>query len=429
MEDIYIQYRHKKYFINPPDYWKILTFAVFEENFKKQDVEALTRNVLKNPIRSEPLSSRVNPSDRVAVIIEDLTRASPKAIVLEALLDELREAGIPDKSISIVISLGSHRRPNHEEIAQGYGRDIVKRYEFISHDCLSPDLVPIGRLKTGAEVKINRIVYEADFRIGVGSIFPHPMNGFGGGGKILFPGVADRESMLEHHLKYSLRKEAGLGRLDGNPFYEEVCSLSKAGGLDFIINSVLDHNDRLYDLVCGDPIEAHLAGVEIERGIISRRFRGMSDLTLITAFPYSEGQQVMKPLAPASIITKEGGCIILFADMITPLPEILLKACEAFRQRHGSNLTSALFDHFERNLGIKDGLPPELNMALAQALMAQDRFRVILVSEDIPRETVERIGFYYAEDPDRAFEMSREFCPDPEVNIIPSGGIILPIIE
>ena len=111
---------------------------------------------------------------------------------------------------------------------EALGREIVRSYPVFNHDCHAPDLVPVGRLRTGQVVKINRLVWEADYRIGVGSIFPHPMNGFGGGAKILFPGVADFDSILVHHLKHAFRRGAELGRVEGNPFHEEVCAQGRS---------------------------------------------------------------------------------------------------------------------------------------------------------------------------------------------------------
>ena len=67
-------------------------------------------------------------------------------------------------------------------------------------------------------------------------------------------------------------------------------------------------------------------------------------------------------------------------------------------------------------------------MSLAQALLAQHKFKVILVSEDIPRDTAERLGFAFAEDLNQAFVMTETFFSSPEVHIVPSGGVILPVL-
>jgi nickel-dependent lactate racemase len=255
------------------------------------------------------------------------------------------------------------------------------------------------------------------------------MNGFGGGGKILFPGVSDFDSILEHHLKYSFRGGSALGKLQGNPFYEEVRSLATAGGLNFIINSVLDHNDKLYDLVCGDPVEAHLAGINISKRIISLKFQKKADVTVISSFPYKEGTQIMKPLAPASEITKEGGVIILVADCTVPLSNAYVEGCERFRLTHAGHLKEGVLELFDSNRRIMEDGAPEFNMSMAQALLAQHEFNVILVSDTVPRETAERLGFLFAEDLNHAFAMSANFLPDPEVHVVPSGGVILPVLQ
>ena len=229
-------------------------------------------------------------------------------------------------------------------------------------------------------------------------------------------------------MKHSFRDGSDLGKVEGNPFYEEIRAISKAGGLDFIINSVLDHNDSLYDVVCGDPVEAHIKGMEICKRIISKRFEKQSDVTIITIFPYSEGQQIMKPLAPASMVTKEGGWIILFADVTIPLPDIFIEACETFRKEAGPDFRTEIFSRFDRNQRIAKNTVPEVKMALAQALLGQAQFKIIIVSEDIPRETIERLGFYYAKDPGSAFEIVDKACAQPEVHVIPAGGVILPVL-
>ncbi len=363
------------------------------------------------------------------MVIEDPSRASPKQLVLRALLLELSEAGVRPGQIVVVIGTGTHRQVDRAEMRDAYGDDLVDLYEFVNHDCRAQDLVPIGSLRSGTVVSINRRVSEADLKIGIGSIFPHPMNGFGGGGKILFPAVADFDSILEHHLRYSFREASGLGRLEGNPFYEEVCDLAQAAGLDFVINSVLDHNDRLYQTVCGAPVEAHLAGVAISRRILSAPFAGRSDVTIISAFPYAEGTQIMKPLAPATEMTREGGVIILACDYSVPLAESYLAGCESFRTMHAGRIRPAVLDLFGRNERILADGAPEFNMSMAQALLGQHDFRIIIVSPDMPRSTAERLGFAYAHTIEEAIGMAQQQYPEAQVNVVPSGGVILPVLS
>ena len=191
---------------------------------------------------------------------------------------------------------------------------------------------------------------------------------------------------------------------------------------------MLDQNDQVFDLVSGHPVHAHLAGIEKSKKIISQEFPKKSDLTIITSFPYTEGPQIVKPLVPASMVTKEGGCIILAADCTGNLPDAFIDSFEKFHSEHGEDLLGGVLEHFEQNRLIMEGGAIDFNMALGLTLATQAKFNIILVSEDIPRETGEKMGFLYADNLENAFEMSSSFCARPEVNVIPAGGIILPVL-
>jgi nickel-dependent lactate racemase len=429
MKTVFIFYQRQRVRFTIPDNWNLLSFPDFPDNGKTANVNKLTKDALNKPIQSPALNDLLSPTDSIAIIIEDLTRTSPKRLILKVLLDNLNEIGIPKKNINIIIATGTHRGLKHEELEGAFGRDLLDRYAFSNHDCRASDLVPIGMLKTGCEVKINRKVFNADFRIGIGSISPHPMNGFGGGGKILFPGVADFNSILHHHLKYTFHEGTGLGKIRGNIFYDEVCAITRSAKLDFVINSILDQKDQAYDLVSGDPVYAHLAGIEKSKDIIAQRFSRKADLTIITSFPYAEGPQIVKPLVPASIVTKEGGCIILAADCTGNLPDDFIDSFESFHSKYGHNLLGGVMEYFENNRLIMDGGAIDFNMALGLTLALQHRFKIILVSKDIQRVTGEKMGFLYADNLEQAFELSETVCtPNPEVHVIPSGGVILPVI-
>ncbi len=430
MKKAHIFYGHQKVTFEIPSKWHVLTFAQFDDHFTKKDVKELTKNALKKPVHAKTLKHALTPSDKVAIIVEDLTRAAPKRLILETLMEELDVVPVPSENISVIIALGTHRDLTAEELESTFGKALLQRYTFINHDCHATDLVPVGRLKTGRGVKINRTVHDATFRIGIGSIFPHPMNGFGGGGKILFPGVADFDSIREHHLKYTFQEGTDLGKIEGNVFYEQVCDISRSARLGYVINGILDPGDQVYDVVSGDPIRAHLAGIEKSKAIICQEFPKKSDLTIITSFPYSEGPQIVKPLSPASMVTKEGGCIILAADCEGNLPEAFVNSFEKFHSRYGNNLLGGVLEHFENNRLIMEEGAIDFNMALGMTLAIQHKFKIILVSKDIPRETGEKMGFLYAEDLEHAIDISATICPiNPEVHIIPSGGVILPFLE
>jgi len=178
----------------------------------------------------------------------------------------------------------------------------------------------------------------------------------------------------------------------------------------------------------GDPVHAHLAGIEKSVGLLSQKFTKKSDITLISSFPHTEGPQITKSIGPAKMVTKDGGYIILAAESVGHLPDFYVECFKGFRSKYGDNLLKNVLEHFEQNRLILEDGAIDFNMALGITLATEYRFKIILASGDISREKCEAIGFLHAENLEEAFELSSGVGPHPEVNIIPSGGIILPAL-
>lgn len=68
-------------------------------------------------------------------------------------------------------------------------------------------------------------------------------------------------------------------------------------------------------------------------------------------------------------------------------------------------------------------------MSLARALRTQDAFNVILVTNRIPEARVRQVGFQRAATLLEAFDGVDAVFSSPEVHIIPSGGVILPVLQ
>ena len=93
MSNAFIIYGNQKVPFEIPPQWNLLTFADFGDQQLHRDVTQLTKKALKNPIQSDLLKDCLSSSDRVAVLIEDLTRASPNKQIREYFLEGLVDAG------------------------------------------------------------------------------------------------------------------------------------------------------------------------------------------------------------------------------------------------------------------------------------------------------------------------------------------------
>jgi hypothetical protein len=68
-----------------------------------------------------------------------------------------------------------------------------------------------GKSNEGIEVWLNRRLEDASFIIGIGNLVPHPISGYAGGAKILYPGVAGEETIAGFHVSFGLDPENRYG--------------------------------------------------------------------------------------------------------------------------------------------------------------------------------------------------------------------------
>jgi nickel-dependent lactate racemase len=190
----------------------------------------------------------------------------PNAELLPQILGELALAGVDPGSITVVFGGGAHRPMSSHEMTDLAGPALASTLRLTAHDSRGSECAWVGRTPRGNDVRINRIVAEADLVIGLGVVEPHEFAGFGGGRKAILPGVAAYASIVHNHSIALLSDEAARpGVLAGNPIHEEMLSAARFGGLEFIVNVVLDAQNRVVALAAGDPEAAHARLVEFVR--------------------------------------------------------------------------------------------------------------------------------------------------------------------
>ena len=426
--DYFLYSGEKKQTFTLPPKWTILERTEISEDFPETPVEDLTRKALAAPMGSSSLSEMGGKNTDVAILVDDPARATPVARMLPSILSELLETGVKHEQITIVVALGTHRFASQKDLEAKVGKTVLKEYRVVQHDCHANNLVPIGKLLTGAEVAIDPFVAKAQIKIGVGSIFPHPMNGFGGGAKILFPGVADFKSISEHHFHYTPEPGCVLGHTETNPFHHEVCRMAEAAGLNFIVNCVFDARERVVDMVAGHFEEAHRVGIEKSKQNYAFHMKEAADVTIVSADPYNEGPQIMKPIIPASLMTtRPGGAVIVLARCPGGMPEAMLQSFDNIFKTKPEHTGRYAVNAFKTAQIMAEGAI-DFNCAIFFALVCASRTRITLVSEDLDQTTAGRLGFHYAPTLDAAISKEQEKQPEATANIFPLGGLLLPIM-
>ena len=283
------------------------------------DLDRAIREALAHPVASQPLRKIARPSDKVCIVVTDITRSCPDDKLLPPLLDELEAAGVPDANITVIVALGMHRPSNHGERVSMLGEAIVRRYNVRDHEPQNPDmLVDLGPVAWNVPAVTNRIALEADLLVATGIVEPHQYAGFSGGRKTVAIGVAGEPTIEYTHLPWALdHPRTRLGNLDGNPFHEAVTEIALKVGLRFICNVVVDDDGRVVAVRAGDTVQAFDALVDIARELYVAPIEHDYDVA-VAGVDYPKDTNLYQAsraashlvFAPTSVVRK-GGIIIL----------------------------------------------------------------------------------------------------------------------
>ena len=420
--------RDRKEYFSLPGTWVPLSLSESDREIPLLSINEMTRQALSNPTGSPPLREMVSGKERIVLIIDDCTRPTPVAGILEVLLPYLAESGIPRDKITIVAALGTHVPIAAADLELKVGKSVAAQYRIVQHNAWQPDLVPV-RLPDGAgTVRINPEVAGADVKIGISSILPHPMAGYGGGPKIIMPGVSDFEYIRAHHMKLTIDPRSFAGHTAGNPFHEACMRVARTVGLDFSINCVYNQHGETERIIGGSLDSAFAAAVDACFERLGARFEKKVDITITSTYPHTHAHQFVKGLSAPDVITKETGAILVAVPTISPLPADFLASFNVIREKSGNNPDPFIRDAMTRGLPFLPDKPLEFNMAMKCALI-RPRIRTILVSPMITENEARTMGFEYA--PSIADGISRleSSYPEATVAIFPSGGLIVPVTD
>jgi nickel-dependent lactate racemase len=355
------------------------------------DARGAVQVALEEPIDGVRLRRLAGPGVKAALIVDDLTRPTPVAAFADLLLKELE--GVEE--LSVVMALGLHPPPSRGEVEAKLGRELAEMVVF--HDPRG-DLTYLGRTVNGTEVYINRTVAEADLRVAVGTITPHPFAGFSGGPKILLPGVAGEETIKANH-GLMRRPGATLASLDGNPVYDDEAYVASKL-FTYALNLIPSPGGGYLGAVAGEALKAHRAGaaklLEHCLYVVPRPV----DIAITSSHPAEVNlYQSWKGVFAVADAVKPGGTIILATPAPMGVPEEKLKVAE----RYG--LASKSIGELEDLLSqLPDYVFGLIYLKLRAVLEGK---QLIVVSPSLSREEVEELGFMHARSIEEALEMVR----------------------
>lgn len=424
----YVNYGKEKLYFDLPKGWNLISF---EDRLSIPGINnPLTeiRNALDHPVGSPKIEMLAKPGMKVVILFDDLQRPTPAHLVIPEILDRLNKAGIPDSDITAICALGTHPIPSIETLKTKAGEETFLRLNgrIFSHDPHSKENVLIGKTHWGTPVEINPYVAHSDLIIGIGECMPHPSAGFGGGFKIIMPGVCSYKTTAHHHFTWMRHKNSRINILDGNPYYEDIVDAGRLSGLKFKIDFIINEKKEIIKAFAGDPFLEHKAASNFARSILTVSLPKIPDVSITAAYPMEIGVQSTKALLMASNCTKNGGIIIWVAPQREAGPILPLI------QEMGSDESATSFHRRLMEGDIPDHLKPFGISYIMQVVHFKEiaqKYNVIHVTEGLAPELIRMMKFSYAADLQKAIEMAYQKRPNADIAIFPSGGSIIPDVR
>ncbi|SPF34154.1 nickel-dependent lactate racemase LarA [Candidatus Desulfosporosinus infrequens] len=289
-----------------------------------EDDHEVVLNALRSPIGTKPLREMVKSSDKVVIVISDITRPTPNHKLIPWILEELPH--VPLKNVTIINGTATHRDQTREEFVEMLGETVVETVRVINHHCHEKsELTHLGTSQFGCEVYLNKEYVDADFRIVTGFIEPHFFAGFSGGPKGIMPGIAGIETILTfHNAKMIGHPMATWGVLENNPLQEMTREVNTFCKPDFLLNVALNGQKEITSVFAGELVAAHATGCAYVKDHAMIKCDQRFDVVITTNSGYPLDQnlyQAVKGMNAAQMIVKQGGTIICASECIEGMPE------------------------------------------------------------------------------------------------------------
>ena len=162
-------------------------------------IEESIRNALANP--HGPTLQELSKGKSICVLVEDHTRDTIHWEMISAVVPQLVHAN----RVQFIITTGSHE-VNHPENLRIV--DMIKRaasdtkipsFDILIHDCMSKDVVSLGKTSRGTPVIVNRAAVNHDVYVSLSDMKAHYFAGYSNVVKNFLPGVCAFVSIEANH--------------------------------------------------------------------------------------------------------------------------------------------------------------------------------------------------------------------------------------
>jgi nickel-dependent lactate racemase len=388
--------------------------------------ENIVSKALRNQVASGIVEKLFPSGVKTLIVVPDKTRRCGAAVFLPILIDYLKQAGIQDADIEIILATGSHVGHTVAQREKIIGKELFRRIAVCDHDCRDDEnLTYLGETKFGTPVYINRNLVNGRKVIVTGTAGHHYFAGFGGGPKMINPGCAGYETVRRNHA-LTINSQTGWlhpqcrgGVLEGNPVQEDIRDSLRFLRADFLFETVLNDRGEIVAAFAGDLLEAHQKACNLVDTLYKVPISEPADLVVMSCGGYPKDInfiQAHKSLHNAFYAVKPDGVILVLAEC---------------REGIGSSTFLEWFN-FDNDDEFRDNLKRnyQLNGTTALALkMKTHTTRVILVS-NLPDELVKKLGMHPASNLREGWKLAQSMLPKNfSCYVVPNASLTLPFVK
>ncbi len=407
--------------------WNTSIIKPFKQSVIKNPIDAV-RDAIKNPVGSLPLQSIVKnlkSIKSVCIVVSDATRPVPTHFIIDGLLKELKDYGIKENQIQILIATGLHRPTNKEELSRILGAVATSDVTIVNHNANDKkSLVSIHTTNFEEPIYINKYYYESDLKILTGYVEPHFFFGFSGGYKSIIPGLAGAENIITNHSAEQIASpSARFGIYKNNPVPDHSSRLAKNIGVDFVINVCINKSHELTQVIAGDLELVHKNLVDYQRKYIFKKIEEPFDIVVCGngGYPLDLNlYQAVKSMAIGEMAVKQGGTII----SVNECREGVGEGQDKFKELIFSDMSPE--EIYNKILNREIVVPDQWQIQVLTRILMKSE--VYLVSK-MKEEEIGNIGLKHAENIKFAIEESlKKHGKDGRILLLPNGPLILPFL-
>src|SRR4030043_1596781 len=329
--------------LTSPESWEVVPCLM-----NGHDAPQITPEQIKaafdNPIASPALRKLARGRTEVAIIFDDISRPTRVADLMPYVLEELDSAGIPDGTIRFICATGAHGAHTFQDFQKKLGSEILDNFPVYNHNPYE-NCTYVGQTSTGTKLSINSEVMSCDLKIGIGSVIPHAQSGFGGGGKIVLPGIASIDSIQAFHLLEIKAREGGRGGTVGpgnyleNPLVKDFNEAAKMITLNLKIDTIVNGSGQPCAIFAGEPEAEYYAAVKFAVPHYATKPVPKADVVVVNTF-CKGNEAVVGLIIGIQMLLDKGGDLVLIMDF--PAGQVVHYLLGSFGEKARGRLFSAV---------------------------------------------------------------------------------------